>query len=224
MKRVHTVLSAVSIAVMSATALAAQAAALAPGGTVDNFRLLDHTGQSHQLYYLTDKSAVVLIAQGNSCAANGKALPDLQAMRTKYGQGVEFLMINSNLKDTREKIAAAAGKQGIDLPILMDETQLIGESLDLRHNGEVLVINPKGWKLAYRGDVKGAAAALDAVASGSAVTQASTKVSGCDIAMPELARSDAHAAISYQKTIAPMLIDNCVTCHRPPRAASVRGG
>ena len=214
MKRVHTVLSAVSIAVMSATALAAQAAALAPGDTVDNFRLLDHAGQSHQLYYLTDKSAVVLIAQGNSCAANGKALPDLQAMRTKYGQGVEFLMINSNLKDTREKIAAAAGKQGIDLPILMDETQLIGESLDLRHNGEVLVINPKGWKLAYRGDAKGAAAALDAVASGSAVTQASTKVSGCDIAMPELARRDAHAAISYQKTIAPMLIDNCVTCHR----------
>ena len=32
--------------------------------------------------------------------------------------------------------------------------------------------------------------------------------------MPEAARRAAHANISYEKTIAPMLIDNCVTCHR----------
>ncbi|HYM34922.1 MAG TPA: hypothetical protein VET48_05960, partial [Steroidobacteraceae bacterium] len=89
-----------------------------------------------------------------------------------------------------------------------------GESLNLRHNGGVLVVNPKNWTLAYRGNAQSAAAALDAVVAGAPVKTASTKVSGCDIAMPELAHRSAHANISYEKTIAPMLIDNCVTCHR----------
>jgi hypothetical protein len=182
---------------------------------VDDFRLLDHAGRSHQLYYLSDKKAVVLIAQGDSCAASAKALPDIKKLRDKYAaQGVEFLMIDSNLTDSRDQVAANAAKQENDLPILLDETQLIGESLGLRHNGEVLVINPKGWTLAYRGNTQNTAAALDAVLAGTAVKSAATKVSGCDIDMPELARRAAHAQISYEKTIAPLLIDNCVACHR----------
>jgi peroxiredoxin len=226
-KRSNHLLSAVSIAAVSATALVIAACAggpsskpsavagLTPGGKVDNFRLLDNAGQSHQLYYLTDKKAVVLIAQGNSCSANAKTLPDIKSMRDKYStQNVEFLMINSNLSDTRDQIADVAKKQGIDLPIMMDDTQLIGESLSLHNNGEVLVVNPKDWTLAYRGTAKGTAAALDAVLAGNPVKTASTAVSGCDIQMPELANRSAHAAISYEKTIAPMLIDNCVTCHR----------
>lgn len=188
---------------------------LTPGETVDNFRLLDHLGQSHQLYYLSDAQAVVLIAQGNSCAANAESVPDIKKLQVKYAaQNVRFLMINSNLAEGRDEIVAAAAKQGIELPILMDETQLIGESLGLHSNGEVLVINPKGWKLAYRGDTGDTAAALDSLLAGTAVKASKARVSGCDIKMPERARREAHAKISYEKTIAPMLIDNCVTCHR----------
>jgi peroxiredoxin len=188
---------------------------LAPGERVDNFRLLDHAGASHQLYYMTDKKVIVLVAQGDSCSANTKALPELKKLRDKYAtQNVEFLMINSNLTDSRDQIAAAAKKQGIDFPIMLDETQLIGEALGLRHNGEVLVVNPKDWTLAYRGGAQSTGAAIDAVLAGEAVKTASTKVAGCDINMPELARQQAHANISYEKQIAPMLIDNCVTCHR----------
>ncbi len=213
-------LSALSITIASNAALVTVASAdlvssLVPGGKVDNFRLLDHAGQSHELYYLSDTKAVVLVAQGNSCSADGKALASIKALRDKYrAQNVEFLMIDSNLADTREQIGEKAKKQNIDLPILLDETQLIGESLGLHNNGEVLVVNPKDWTLAYRGNVKSAPAALDAVLAGNAVKTASTRVSGCEIDMPELARRSAHRAISYEKTIAPMLIDNCVTCHR----------
>jgi peroxiredoxin len=227
-KSTHRILkSAVSIAVVSTTTLliaacaggprgtSADTARLAPGGKVDNFRLRDSAGASHQLYYLSDKKAVVLIAQGNSCAANAKSAAELKALNDKYrAQSVEFLMINSNLGESREAILEAAKKQGLELPIMMDETQLIGESLSLRNNGEVLVVNPKDWTLAYRGNTKGTAAALDAVLAGAAVATPSTSVSGCDINMPEMAKRAAHASISYEKTIAPMLVDNCVTCHR----------
>jgi hypothetical protein len=47
--------------------LAAPAAALEPGDRVDNFRLVDHAGVSHELYYLSDLHAVVLAAHGTAC-------------------------------------------------------------------------------------------------------------------------------------------------------------
>ncbi len=41
----------------------------------------------------------------------------------------------------------------IDFPILVDETQLIGESLGLSRTAEILVIDPRKWKLVYRGPI-----------------------------------------------------------------------
>ena len=194
--------------------------ALSPGETVDNFRLLDHQGGSRELYYLSDMKAVVLMSQGNGCEASRQAVPGLKALRDQYRtQGVEVLLIDSNLPDTSAAIAKAAADQGIDMPILIDDTQLIGEALDLRRNGEVLVIDPQGWKLAYRGPLSAgssnyAADAVDALVNAQPVKTAKVEMKGCAIAMPERDKKQAHAKISYSKTIAPMLIDNCVTCHR----------
>lgn len=210
----------VGVSMIAAFCVAGSAAALTPGQVVDNFRLLDHKGDSHELYYLSDMKAVVLMAQGNGCKASRAAVPELKALRDKYrDQGVEFLMINSNLSDTRDAIVKEAEEAGIDLPIMMDPTQIIGESLDLKRNGEVFVIDPQGWKVAYRGPVsskKGAhlAEAIDAVLAQQPVRTAQLDAPGCAIDMPEQKRRQQHAKISYEKTIAPILIDNCVTCHR----------
>ena len=97
----------------------------------------------------------------------------------------------------------------------MDETQVIGESLGFTRNGEALVLNPKGWKVAYHGAAADALAeAVDALVADEPVKIASTDAVGCAIAMPERDRRTAHAQISYEKTIAPMLLDKCVACHR----------
>ena len=47
--------------------LADSALALNPGDRVDNFRLLDQNGASHELYYLSDAKAVVIMVHGNGC-------------------------------------------------------------------------------------------------------------------------------------------------------------
>jgi peroxiredoxin len=198
----------------------ASALALNPGDVVDNFRLLDQNGQSHELYYLSDMKAVVLMADGNGCTASRTAAKSLSALRAKYqARGVEFLAIDSNLSDTPESIAKQAKADGIEMPVLNDGLQLIGESLGFAHNGEVLIVNPKDWKTIYQGAVaKGSsnyvADALDATLAGAPVKVARTDAGGCDIVMPERERRSAHAQISYEKTIAPMLTDHCVACHR----------
>jgi peroxiredoxin/mono/diheme cytochrome c family protein len=221
-KQGFSLLGAATIAILAVCA-ASPALALDPGDTIDNFRLLDHTGASRELYYLSDMKAVVLMAQANGCETVRRSVPELRALRDKYrSQGVELLMINSNLSDSRASIEKTAKAQGIDLPILLDETQIIGESLGLKRNGELLVIDTKGWKVAYRGPLAAggtayAANAIDAVLNAQPVTKSkvdSANAKGCELKFPEAARKQAHAKISYEKTIAPLLIDNCVTCHR----------
>ncbi|HMN46673.1 MAG TPA: redoxin domain-containing protein [Povalibacter sp.] len=196
---------------LAALSLSSAASALQPGDVVDNFRLTDHKGVSHEFYYLSDAKAVVLMTQGNGCDASRTSAAMLESLRSKY-PNVEFLLLNANLGDTREAIVKETAANNISLPVLIDETQIITESLGATRNGEVFVVDPRGWKVAYRGAVSGAAAAIDAVSSGSAVSRPTTAVTGCAIKMPERDRS--HANISYEKTIAPMLQEKCVTCHR----------
>jgi peroxiredoxin len=207
------------------------AGALAPGDRVDNFMLLDHEGEAHELYYLSDKKAVVIMVQGNGCPIVRHQLPRLAEIRDAYEEkGVAFLLINSNLQDHRDTIAHEAAEFDIGFPILVDESQLIGESMGFERTAEVFVIDPNNrWRLAYRGPVDDRVSyaaqraeanrhylvdALDAVLAGGPVQVATAEAEGCLINFPGRRDREAHAQISYSETVAPMLVDNCVACHR----------
>ena len=208
----------------------ASAWALNPGERVDNFRLVDAAGNSHELYYLSDMKAVVLMVQGNGCPIVRLAMPAYHELMTQYkDKGVEFLLFNSNLQDTREAVAEEAKEYGYQAPILLDSMQLVGESLGVTRTAEVFVIDPKTWKLVYRGPVDDRIAyeaqrptasrrytseAIDAVLAGRSVQDAQVNSMGCLVNMPGVEARPAHAKISYSKTIAPMLRDKCVACHQ----------
>jgi peroxiredoxin len=203
-----------SAIVLCAVAGAFSAAALQPDQRVENFRLLDHQGGSQELYYFADAKAIVLLTHSTSCDAAADELSAFEKMREQYAdKGVEFMLINSDLRDDREAIAASATRHSISAPILMDTTQIIGESLGLVHAGEFLVIDPSQWQLKYRGG-NTAAQAIDALVNGEQPATQSSAVEGCAVALPQLAQRDAHQEISYTRDIAPILKDNCVTCHR----------
>jgi mono/diheme cytochrome c family protein len=202
-----------SVACLIASQLAASVPG--PGARVDNFRLLDHRGRSHELHYLSDQKAVLLVVQTNDCAALRKEIPQLEKLRQQYAaQSVAMFMLNSNPAQDRDSIGKFAAETGSQTPVLMDGLQLIGESLGATRAGEVLVIDPKNWTLAYRGSLQHAAAALDAVVAGQPVKQPQVAVKGCRVALPELAKRAAHAGISYSKAVAPVLAENCASCHK----------
>jgi peroxiredoxin/mono/diheme cytochrome c family protein len=209
---------------------AAQVAALP--GTVDNFMLVDQNLESHELYRMADAKAIVIVTTMNGCPIARAMTPELKKLRDAYqAKGVEFLMLNSALQDGREQIAEEAKEFGLNIPVLMDTNQLVGESLGVTRTAEVYIINPKTWQVVYRGplddriDYGGAqkakvtpfaANALDAVISGSgSVQQASMNTKGCLIDFPERAKKAQHAKISYARDVAPILEQNCVGCHQP---------
>jgi len=129
-------------------------AASAWGMSVANFTLTDHQGKVHELRDHHDAKAVVIMIQGNGCPIVRNALIDLREVRERFeGEPVRFLMLNSNLQDDADSIRDEADEWDIDLPILVDETQEVGLSLALTRTAEMLVIDTRSWRIAYRGPI-----------------------------------------------------------------------
>lgn len=199
---------------------------------VDNFMLTDADYMGHELYRMADAKAIVIVTHMNGCPIVRAMTPALKQLRDAYkDKGVEFLMLNSALQDKPETVKAEAAEFGLDIPVLIDANQLVGEQLGVTRTAEVFVIDPKTWKVIYRGplddriDYGGAqkakvtpfaANALDGLLAGKPTVQhASLSTKGCLIDFPERAKKAQHAQISYAKDVAPILEAKCVGCHQP---------
>lgn len=192
---------------------------------VDNFVLIDQLGEAHELHYNHDAKAIVLITHGNGCQVVRSNLPDYKALRSDYAdKGIQIMMLNANIQDTRERIAKESTEWGFDFPILKDETQLIARSLEINRTAEVLVIDPRSWEIVYRGPMndrvdyerqKEKASTtyvrdvLDQLVAGERVAFSKVGSPGCliNIEQPD------EEQISYAETIVPILKENCMACH-----------
>ena len=209
---------------LSAAAVAGKAPAapaVAAPGQVDNFRLVTATGHSQDLYRYRDAPAVVLVMHGLGSPQIKAMAPALERLKTTYaGKGVPVMLLNSSGKDTRAAILAEAKTLGLTAPVLMDDNKLAGDQLGASRVSEVFVIDPKSWKIVYRGALggagAGATAAVDALVAGKPAVVAQIPATGAAIAFPDRSPAAKAAAqkISYSQTIAPLLEKKCVACHQ----------
>ena len=193
---------------------------------VKDFALLDHKGVFRHLhYYAKDPAtkAIVLFVQGNGCPLVRKRLPELKRLREAYGtNGVHFWMLNANPQDKRDDVVKEATEFGIELPILMDEAQLVAKELKVVRTAEAIVIEPNKWRIRYRGAIDDRLSyekekpeatqhylknALDELLAGKPVKTEVTSAPGCVVTYAKVETA------SYTDTIAPMLKANCVQCH-----------
>jgi len=207
----------------------------AGAGRIGNFALLDHEGNSHQLRKYGDSPAIVLISTSASCREIIEQLPKYRLLRTTWErQGVVFLGINSAANDSLDEIRNMAQLHNFDLPILLDDSQLVAEGLGLTKAGELVVLEPNRFQVLYRGglDIESQRArpefniaeragtsflsdTLTAVVAGAMSLQDSTVTAdaiGCDLSFPA---RDMHAknVPDYATDIAPILEEKCVSCH-----------
>jgi hypothetical protein len=200
----------------------------------DNFQLTDNNLIAQELHYYRSAPAIVLMTQINGSTLSRQGAAELEKLQADFkAKGVLFYMLNSNLSDKRDAVIAEAKKQGYDIPVLLDERQLVGESLGVTREAEVFVIDPKSsFKIAYHGplddrfasakpDVNKAAKAsyardaISSVLSGAAVEKARVDVkAGKTIAFPLREKMSDFSKISYSKEIAPIIQSKCVTCHQ----------
>ena len=217
-----------NLVVMALWLFAGHTAMAADSHRIGDFALLDQTGKHHKLSWYGDQKAVVIFVQGNGCPIVRNSVPELRAIRDDYrDRDVQFFMLNPQPQDTRDRINAEAADFGYDFPILVDETQLIAESMGVDRTSETFIINPETREVIYRGPIddrlhyetqKTEAAnnylrdALDAYLAGEALPTDVPEAPGCLI---NFAARDAHeqAPPSYSADVAPILENHCVKCH-----------
>jgi hypothetical protein len=192
-------------------------------GEVGNFSLLDQNGDFHELYRHGDAKAIVIISQGNDCPIIQKYSKIINDIKNKYtSKNVVFYMLNPSKADTRESIQNEVKEYGYELPILMDSSQVISESLGITRTSEVVIIDPKGWKIIYRGAISdrldyGADKQearnnylddfLNAFINNLEFKSNTVPAKGCLISFDE------PKSLSYEKVIAPIFISKCLNCH-----------
>jgi len=195
---------------------------------VPDFGLHDQNGEFHTLYYYSDAKAIVLYIHGNECPIVRNAITDIKAVRREFkDQGIEFLMLNSNVQDDRKSIAIEAEEFDIDFPIMKDDAQLVAEALQLHRTAEAIVINPEDWSVVYRGpindrmgyesqkdnaDTHYLSDALQAHMEGKPVDKSYVKSVGCLIKRLHDDQAD-FASISYEHDVVPILKEKCMSCH-----------
>ena len=142
-------------------------AAVSNGGPaptrVGDFALLDQKGYFHQMSYYDDRKAVALLVQANGSKATVKAIEDFKAAQSRHQDKVKFFMLNPLGSESRASVQKQVDEYGVDIPVLMDDTQLVAEALGVNKTGEVFLLNPGTTEVLYRGPVgKNFDRALDA--------------------------------------------------------------
>ena len=176
---------------------------------VGDFSLLDQEGNYHGMSWYDDHAAVALLVQANGSAATAAALPAFDALKTTYdSQGVEFLMINPMGGQDRAELQAQVAEYGVEIRVLVDDARVISAALGIEKTGEVLIFNPKSFIVEYRGAIAGLEAAIQEILAGEEVSTPSLAASGETVTFP------AQVAVSYTRDVAPVLAEQCASCHR----------
>ena len=208
-------LASASAIILAACSSEAPAAKLV-GSKVDDYMLVDQTGLGHILKYDTITPAVVLVSHVNGDEGSLKAAKTIQDLAAK-NPNVVFQLINSSDADTRQSIADEAKANGLTIPILDDEYQLIGNSLGFTYAGEAVIVDPKkNFEIVYHGPADTIETALTDVVAGKAPATAEvTGIKGTKLVFADRGKEAEFAKISYTNDVVPILKDKCVDCHQP---------
>ena len=197
---------------------------LAPGSLVPNFRLTDHRGVTHELYYESTAKAVVLVFTGSGDPRALQTATALRALRTRFSANdVVIWQVDSNAGAGRPRIGAEQTLFNNDTPVLIDDAQLVATELGATRQLETFVIATQPFALLnYRGPLDNADPSSLAAPSENFAADAIAAVLASRV--PAKPRVDFSAAAplldlplapaaNYATDVAPIVLRRCVSCH-----------
>ncbi len=182
---------------------------------VGDFALLDSDGEFHQLSRYRHKEALVLMSFDSTCASIDSSLAQLQALQATWvEQEIAFALINSSSDSDIASIRAAKAERGFDLPLFVDDGQLVSETLSMTKAGEVAILDPDRLTLLYRGPLHDQLTqTLSAEIAGTVESTTLIDAVGCELSFP-VKETHASATPDYSSEVAPIIAEQCASCHR----------
>ena len=177
---------------------------------IGDFALLDDQGKFHQLSYYGDYPAVAVLVSGLSSKADQEQLSAFAAVAKAHADEVVFLVLNPNPSTDRGAARTVLDDLQVDLPVLMDESQLVAKNLSAKAYGEVFVLNPQTATLMHRTNTADLTQVLMTMTDG--LTQASTQLASTTVTGEGIQYASV-GSVSYNDDIVPILERNCVSCH-----------
>lgn len=200
------------------------AAPINPGSYVTDFRLTDHLGVTRSLYYQSGAKAIVLVFTGVDSPRAALTTAALRSLRQRFStQDVVVWQIDSNLGTDRAAVAAVQAAAASDIPVLIDDAQMVAAEYGATRQLEAFVIKTSTWTLAYRGPLDDAdPAGLLPPSTAFAAEAAAAVVAGLPVAASRVALPATAPVLElpsagvpdYATEIAPILQRSCVECHR----------
>ena len=177
---------------------------------VGDFSLLDQNGNFHHMAWYDDHKAIAFLVQLNGSEQTHAAAADYARMQSRFdADGVEFMMLNP-IGESRDSIKQELDTLALQIPVLIDDAQIISEAMGVDKSGEAFLYDPRSFEVIYRGSVAGLEKALEEVVAGQSISSPSVAMSGSDVHYNMVSS----AGVSYSRDVAPILADNCATCHR----------
>lgn len=183
-----------------------------------DFGLLDQHGKFHQLSRYAAENAVVVLSFSANDPASMQQAANLQALQQEFAdQGVLVWLLNAS--DDSHQIRANADTLPA-LPVLVDSSQTVAKTLDIKVLGEMLILDPSSSAIVFR-NVNSTEQLAPALTEWLAAKRAGRPVryevpadtpAGLPIQYRFLEQF-AGRQISYEHEIAPLLKARCAFCH-----------
>ena len=182
---------------------------------VGDFSLLDQSGYFHQMSWYDDKKAIAFLAQANRDESVANAIPEFTRLAKAFSaEKIQFFLINSMGLRDREEVQAEMDRLGTQIPVLMDDAQIIGEALGIQRSAELILFDPSNFTVIHRGSLTGETESiLNSIVAGEEFTAPETFEDGQPINYAAANNLRQHPPV-YEADIAPIIEENCASCHR----------
>ncbi|MCW5935418.1 MAG: redoxin family protein [Fimbriimonadia bacterium] len=206
----------------------AAASTVKVGSRLPALTFQDIKGKSYNLQTLAQKGPVAVVFMGVACPVAQRYTTRLNTLQQTYAKkGVSLIAVNSNYDESLEATRKHAAEMKFKFPVVKDETGQIAQAFGATMTPQAFVVDQKA-AIRYRGAIDDnryetrvkhtyLRDALDAILNKKTVKVATSESFGCTLRAPEEAKGA--TAINYAKHIAPILQENCQSCHRPGQVA-----
>lgn len=232
----RSLIAALLCCVAAGTSIAARDLPSPVGKKVDGFALVDFRGKTVSLSDFKDHGVIVVAFLGTECPVAKLYVPRLNELSKTYAdRGVAFVAIDSNQQDSIAELAAFARNHAVSFPLLKDPSNVVADQFGALRTPEVFVLDAERV-IRYRGRIDDQygvgqssgyakpkaqrhdlAWALDDILAGQPVRVPETPATGCFIG--RISKVPPRGEVTYANTIAKILRDRCVECHRPGEVA-----